>query len=194
MEELLQIIQRLNNRLYTLLLKHCFASFGTRSVVGYKAANLRGLKHIKVGFHTVIEPNVRLTAWTDIHGESFNPSIAIGDNCQIGPYNHITASNSIAIGNNVLTGPNVLITDNAHGACTVEMADIPPLERPLVSKGAVVVGNNVWIGANACILPGVTIGNGSIIAANCVVTKDVPPYSMAMGVPATIVSLKSEKE
>ena len=62
-----------------------------------------------------------------------------------------------------------------------------PLKRPIVSKGPVRIGDNVWIGDKATILPNVSIGNGAIIAANAVVTKDVPPYSVAAGNPAKII-------
>lgn len=62
-----------------------------------------------------------------------------------------------------------------------------PNQRPLYSKGAVHIGNNVWIGQNACIMPGVTIADGAIIAANSVVTHDIPAYSVAAGAPAKVI-------
>lgn len=91
------------------------------------------------------------------------------------------------IGNNVLTGPDVLITDNAHGEAKRKWMDIHPSFRPLYSKGEVVIGDNVWIGQGAMIMPGVHIGDGAIIAANSVVTQDVPAYCVAAGVPAKVV-------
>lgn len=53
-----------------------------------------------------------------------------------------------------------------------------PISRPIVSKGPIHIGKNVWIGEKATILPGVTIGDGAVIAANAVVNKDVPPYTL----------------
>ena len=91
------------------------------------------------------------------------------------------------IGNNVLTGPRVLITDNAHGDSLFKLLDTAPIERFLYSKGKVVIEDNVWIAEGAMIMPGVRIGKGSIIAANSVVTKDIPPYSVAAGTPAKII-------
>ncbi len=112
----------------------------------------------------------------------------MGNNCSIGDHSHITAINKIIIGNNLLTGPNVLITDNSHGQNnTVAELQVAPNQRPLYSKGEVHIGNNVWIGQNACILSGVTIGDGVIIAANSVVTHDIPAYSLAAGTPAKII-------
>jgi acetyltransferase-like isoleucine patch superfamily enzyme len=95
--------------------------------------------------------------------------------------------NKIIIGNNLLTGKWVTITDNAHGTTDKEALLSPPIERLLSSKGPVIIGNNVWIGDKATILPGVTIGDGAIIGANAVVTKDVPPYSVVVGNPARII-------
>ena len=65
--------------------------------------------------------------------------------------------------------------------------NVPPVERPLVSKGKVKVGSNVWMGNNVCVLPGVTIGDGAVIAANSVVTHDVPSCSMVAGAPARVI-------
>ena len=56
-----------------------------------------------------------------------------------------------------------------------------------VSTNSVVIGDDIWVGANAVILPGVTIGNHSVVAAGAVVTKDVPPHSLVAGVPAKII-------
>ena len=65
--------------------------------------------------------------------------------------------------------------------------------RSVMSKGPVIIGNDVWIGDKATILPGVTIGDGAVIAANAVVTKDVPAYSVVAGNPAKIVK-QAEKD
>ena len=126
-----------------------------------------------------------LTAWK--LSETQSPRLKIGCRCNFGDFNHITASNSIVIGDDVLTGRWVTITDNSHGSITHEHLLIPPLKRPIVSKGPVSVGNRVWIGDKATILPGVTVGEGAVIAANAVVTKDVPAYSMVAGNPAKVI-------
>lgn len=68
-----------------------------------------------------------------------------------------------------------------------KLLGIAPNKRPLYCKGPVIIGNNVWIGEKASIMPGVTIGDGVIIAANSVVTKDIPSYSLAAGIPAKII-------
>lgn len=150
---------------------------------------------ITIGDGTAFGENVFLTAWTSYNciadgktaKQTFTPHIVIGRNCHFGYNNHITATNNITIGNNILTGKWVTITDNSHGEITIEEMDLDPLKRPIFSKGSVTIGNNVWIGDKATILPNVTIGDGAVIAANSVVTKDIPPYSVAAGNPAKII-------
>ena len=106
---------------------------------------------------------------------------------ELGDHSHITCANKIVIGSGVLTGKRILITDNSHGSITLEQLQVAPKSRPVISKGDVFIGKNVWIGEKASIMPGVTIGEGSIIGANAVVTSDIPPYSVAVGTPARIV-------
>lgn len=62
-----------------------------------------------------------------------------------------------------------------------------------VTKGGITIGHDVWIGANAIILSGVTIGTGAVIGAGAVVSKDIPPYGIAVGNPAQIVKMRHEK-
>ena len=80
-----------------------------------------------------------------------------------------------------------MINDNLHGnICRMEL-DIAPNLRPLTSKGPIIIEDNVWIGEMVCILSGVSIGKGAIIAAGSVVTKDIPAYTIAAGIPAKVI-------
>ena len=171
-------------RLYNLRIRHRFSSFGQGSRFDPYPMKLAGERYISIGRESVIGRHVQLTAWDHYGDQRFTPEIILGEGCSIGTGSHITAINRIVIGNHVLTGKYVLITDNAHGAANQDVLDISPIKRPLVSKGAVIIGDNVWIGEKASILPGVTIGKGAIIAAGAVVTKDVPAGNIARGVPA----------
>ena len=116
-----------------------------------------------------------------------NPYLKIEDNCHFGAYNHITCANKVVIGEFCLTGKWVTITDNSHGETDYDSLLLPPKQRKITTKGPVVIGKNVWIGDKATILPGVTIGDGAVIAASAVVTKDVPAYSVVGGNPAKII-------
>lgn len=176
---------------FTNLYKSKFKSFGKNSYIYGNFRNITGLEFIFVGDNCQIRENVRLTAWSKRGEQNFRPEIIIGNNCSIGTDSHITAINSIRLGNNVRMGDKILITDNSHGRFTFEDLKLPPNERPLFSKGPVVIEDNVWIGEKATILPGVKIGYGSIIGAGSVVTKDIPAFSMVGGKPAKIIKILS---
>lgn len=146
-------------------------------------------KPICIGRNFISQPGLKMECINRYAGKQFHPCLSVGDNVFINSYCHIGCINKIVIGNNVMIGSGVLITDHQHG--TLADSDIPVADRKLVSKGSVVIGDNVWIGEHVCILSGVSIGEGSIIGANAVVTKSIPAHSLAVGVPATVIeSLK----
>ncbi len=175
------------SHVYTGFLSMKFAYWGGGGIIAYKAITIKGLNHIYIGENVELDKGIVLTAWDYYMGEKTFPEIRIGDNCHIGAMSHITSCNSIIIGKNLLTGTNVLITDNSHGSSKMESLMLHPQKRKLVSKGGVVIGDNVWLGNNVCIMPGVTIGDGVIVGANSVVTKDLPSFSVAVGAPAKVI-------
>lgn len=174
--------------LYSKWIRHFIGHMGRHSLIG-RSCRLwgGGHKHIVIGDDTIIQRHSILGCWTSYHDQTFTPSITIGNHCNIGEYCHITAINKIVIGDGLLTGRFVLISDNSHGGLSREESTIPPAARQLMSKGEVIIGNNVWIGDKATILAGVHIGDNAIVAANSVVTKDVPANSMVAGCPAKII-------
>lgn len=180
-------IEMIRKVIYTSYLRRFFMSLGEESFLEYKASLLVGLRYISIGDRCLLNKGILLTAWDDYYGTKFHPRIAIGNGTNIGADSHITAINSVSIGNNVLTGPNVFISDHSHGDTVEDDIKIPPIERDLISKGAVVIEDNVWIGRCAAIMPGVTIGRNTIIGANSVVTHDIPPFSVAAGIPAKVI-------
>ena len=145
---------------------------------------LKNPQYINVGIKMTSGPGLRLEAWDSYAGERYSPSIIIGDGVIFNYNCHIGCIDSITIGNDTLIGSNVLITDHQHGNLDKLAPDTPFKDQPLHSKGPVVIGENVWIGENACIMPGVTVGSHSVIGANAVVTKDVPDGAVVGGVPA----------
>ena len=151
-----------------------------------KIGMLHSPEYIHVGHQTGFGKDLFLTAWKR-GGKISTPYLKIGSHCNIGAYNHITCANKLVIGNCCLTGKWVTITDNSHGGTDVDSLRTAPDKRPITSKGPVIIGDNVWIGDKATILPGVTIGDGAEIAANAVVTKDVPAYSVVAGNPAKVI-------
>lgn len=180
------LLSRIWHKLYNFSIKQRFIKMEGRIISPHQ---LMGEKYISIGKGTTIHEGVILTAWDKYGKQNFIPSIKIGNNCNIGEHAHITACKEIIIGNNVLTGRRIYISDNAHGNSSKEEIDIPPIKRSLHIKGPVIIEDNVWIGERVCILSGVHIGRGAIIAANAVVTHDVPPGCIVGGVPAKIIKI-----
>ena len=183
-----RIISKIKGKLLalrSLWLSNGFASFGKTSRIA-KGVTLVGGANICIGNKCSIGQYSALTVWTEESDKEY-PELKIGDGVSIGAFNHITCTNKIVIGDGVLIGKFVTVTDNSHGNTDYASLHIKPNDRDVVSKGPVIIGNNVWIGDKATILPGVTIGDGAVIAANAVVTKDVPAYSVAAGNPARII-------
>lgn len=103
-----------------------------------------------------------------------------GSNIRFGRFSQVNCVGGLEIGSNVMMGPHVIITTANH---VFSNLNIPMRVQGLVNK-KVIIGDDVWVGANVVILPGVTIGNGSIIAAGAVVSKDVSSQVIVGGVPA----------
>jgi len=181
--------------IYNERIVHLFKTFGTRSSIQMRATVIGG-QYISIGNNVCIMKNAILTAWdrNDAAGQLFSPEITFGDGTVIGEQSHITAINKICIGRNVLSGRSLTVTDNGHGRSEFNSMNIPPRQRELYSKGPVLIEDNVWLGDKVTVLPGVTIGRNSIIAANSVVTKDVPPYSVVGGNPGRIIKTLSLQE
>jgi len=109
--------------------------------------------------------------------------ISIGDDTYVGPKAVLFGAGGIEIGSQVLISPGVVITSHQHSFAE---ADRPMRAQP-TEFAAVIIEDNVWIGSNATVLPGVRIGSGSAVGAGAVVTKDVPKRVLSLGVPARIV-------
>lgn len=143
---------------------------------------VRGKKYIDFGSNLTTGRYCRI----EVNGIHSEKKLIFGKNVNIGDFVSIRCANHISIGNNVLMGSRVLIIDNSHGKYTGSEPDnpeTPPNER-ILSTAPVVIEDNVWIGEGAVIQQGVTIGKGSIVAANSVVTKDVPTKTIVGGIPA----------
>lgn len=115
----------------------------------------------------------------------FAYSVELGDNSGLGINCRI--SGKTLIGNNVMMGPNVSIFTKNH---IFDRMDIPMNLQGMSDERSVVIEDDVWIGANVIILPGVTISKGSIIGAGAVVTKNVPEYTVVGGNPAKLLKYR----
>lgn len=176
------------NKIYTQWARRFIGNMG-QGVLFHFPLHLEGdaLQSISIGDNTTFQENCVLGCRCSYGIQKFNPEIRIGNNCDIGAYSHITAINKVIIGDGLLTGRFVFIGDNAHGGLSYEESTLPPSKRNLLSKGDLVIGKNVWIGDKATVLGGITIGDNVIVAANSVVTHDVPSNCMVAGCPARII-------
>lgn len=119
-----------------------------------------------------------------------NGSLRMGSRITINGNARIVADfGSIEIGSGIMIGPNVVIRSSNHRSAR---HDIPIWEQGQTG-GRIVVGDDVWIGANAVIVADVTVGSHVVIAAGAVVTRDVPDYAVVAGVPAKVISDRRER-
>ena len=107
--------------------------------------------------------------------------VVIGDHTRIGLHNTIIGP--VEIGNNVNLAQGITVTALNHNFSDTNKR----IDEQGVSTNPVTIEDDVWVGANAVILPGVTIGEHCVVAAGAIVTKDVPPHSLVAGVPAKVI-------
>ena len=114
--------------------------------------------------------------------------MVVGTNFGVNSGSYINGIGGLEIGNYVLIGSNVTISSGKH---PIEGKDIPVFTRPTILQ-KIVIEDDVWIGAGAVIMPGITIAKGTVIGANSVVTKDTLPYSIVAGVPAKTLRFRED--
>lgn len=168
-----------------------FSAFGAGTVVCHPPAALFGERAIRLGEGTLIGPYVSLSAGMEPDQELVSDHIVtIGDRCLIGRSSSIVAHLEVVIEDDVFFGPNVYVTDQNHG---VDRLDVP-IGRQSRLEEPVRIGAGSWLGANAVVLPGVTIGRHVAVGAGSVVTGDLPDRAVAVGVPARVVRLAGPDE
>lgn len=157
-------------------------NFRSRGFFRYPST-IRSLGEIKVG------KNCRFGRYSTIELFNSDSKLIVGDGFRSNSYLHIGVVSSVIIGQDVLVASGVYISDHSHGGYG-ELEPSDPRSRPVqrkLSVAPVVIGNNVWLGEKAAILPGVRIGDGVVVGAGAVVTKDIPDYCIVAGVPAKII-------
>lgn len=129
--------------------------------------------------------DVTFTLFPPFHTDC-GKNIAVGKNVFINSGCKFQDQGGIVIGDGALIGHNVVLATLNHSLAVRDRQDLIP--------GPIRIGKNAWIGSNVTILPGVTVGDGAVVAAGAVVTKDVPAYTVAGGVPARVLRPLTEEE
>lgn len=140
---------------------------------------------LEIGPGSIVGPYTMLDLFSDPLATVPTPSILrIGQRTAINEFNSIRASGSeIVIGDNCLLSQFVAVIGSNHAIALGQPIRDQPWD---LANSGVHIGNDVWIGTHAVVLPGVHIGHGAVIAAGAVVTNDVPPYAVVAGVPAQV--------
>lgn len=141
--------------------------------------NVQFGKDVVIWNYVVIGEDVKVDEGTCVGSFcDIGASVVVGRKCNL--QSHVTISNGCKIGNNVFIGPNSSLLNDKY-----------PVKKPLTP---VVIKDNAIVGGGATVLPGVVVGESSVVAAGSVVTKDVPPQTVVMGVPAEPVMSLQEYE
>lgn len=166
------MIPLLLGRLRAALLRMRGMSIGAKTTIGAQLRVTRP-RCVRLGTRVVIEHGVYFKVVDDA------ARLAIGEFTFIGPNCSLHAASSVTIGAHSLIGDAVVIADHTHNGARDQRHD-----EQGIRSAPVTIGDDVLINPHAVIIAGVTIGNGAVVGAGAVVTKDVEPYAIVAGVPA----------
>lgn len=170
------------------ILKELFIkrNIGEKSILGFNV-HVLGWNNIKIGSNTIIGDN----SWLNVNDRKKDTiGIDIGNNCYISKNNVISSSKKLIIKDFYMSNINVHLLGSNH---IISNPMKPYIQTGATKEDTLYIGTNVWMGASSCVLGNVTVGHGSIIGAGSIVTKDIPPFSIAVGNPAKIIKRFSFK-
>jgi len=150
---------------------------GARIYGGARIFSTGGGARIEIG------PHLRLLRFAVVNTVLPGARVSIGRWVHIGESSMVTAGQSVEIGDDVVIGPQTIIVDADHGCEGLQ----PPIRVQGLVTRPIRIGEGVWVGGHVNVLKGVTIGRGAIIGAGSTVTRDIPPYAIAVGIPARVI-------
>lgn len=157
--------------------------YKSRSCLG-KPYSVLNSQYIEVGHNVKIKKNSRIECFSMFGGKEYEPRLIFEDGVIVGFNCTFFCTDTLRIGHDTILAGGCMVTTENHGI-NPESA-LPYHAQPLTSA-PVSIGNGCWLGQNVCVLPGVKIGCKCIIGSNAVVNKDIPDYSIAVGVPARVI-------
>lgn len=169
---------------------------------------VRNPARISLGAHTYIDSFVHLEGISDhpqgglelgegtyVHNfcvisATYSGYVTTGRNCSLNPGVQIFGAGGVQIGDNVLIGGMSAIIGYSH---KFDDRSVPIIEQPITARG-ICIGSDVWIGAQVTIIDGVEVGQGAVVGAGSVVTHDVPPHTVVVGVPARQLRQRGQEQ
>jgi len=141
--------------------------------------------NVSIGERSTIRANLRIQSIKQWYEQYFFPKVTIGNDVYIGSNCEIVSIAGVHIGNKCTLSDNVYINDSSH---VINPDEGLLMDRPLVTKGPVLIGDGCFIGRGAMIFSGVEIGENSVIGAGSIVRQSVPPFSMVAGSPSKLLA------
>ncbi len=189
---------KLQHSLKRLLLKKHIQSCGSEVVIhwtvrmgGNKTISLESGVFILCG--ALIEGAVSIGRNTVVNDYSiisaYGGYVKIGENCTVNPFAILYGHGGLTIGNGVRIASHCVLIPSDH----IYSDPTIPIYKQGIEKLPIVIEDDVWIGSGAKVLGGIKIGKGSVIGAGAVVNRDIPPFSIAVGVPAKVIKQRVEE-
>ncbi len=173
-------IKKVYYKLLYLLKKQKYKNIGKKTYID-KSVHIIGLKNIRIGSNNIISDDT----WLNVNDRTDGKiGIEIGNNCYIGKRNFFNSSAKITLKDYFMSGINCSLLGSDH---LIDEPLKPYIHTGTTNDTSIYIGTNVWFGANVTVIGDVKIGHGSIIGANSLVLKDIPPFSIAVGNPAKVI-------
>lgn len=182
-------VKRIYYKLRCLYFKfRCRKNIGMNTYID-RSVHIIGLKNISIGSNTVISDDT----WLNVNERNESIGIEIGNNCYIGKRNFFTSGENIIVKDFFISGINCSLLGSDH---LIDTPLKPYILTLTTTDNSIYISTNVRFGANVTVIGNVNIGHGTIVGANSMVLKDIPPFSIAVGNPAEVIKrydFKNEK-